>query len=97
MSESTARAIRLPKALMTALAVASREEGTSPETLAALAIERELESRRARQIFLEMRARGNPDRLLRMLDGPGGEPPRPGDELPPGYRRVRLRRRKKSA
>jgi hypothetical protein len=97
MPESLPRSIRLPKALMNALAAASREEGTSPHTLAALAIERELESRRAERGFLRMRARGNPDRLVAMLDRPGGEAPRRGDEIPAGYRRPRPRRRKAAA
>jgi hypothetical protein len=37
----------------------------------------------AERFFAERRGRGDPDAAIRFLTREGGEPPRPGGELPP--------------
>ena len=76
----------IPEELREALAAEAASEGLTLEAIAARAVEAHLQAIKARKFF-EARAAADPEWLLRFLDRKGGEPPRPGDELPEGYKR----------
>lgn len=79
--------LSIPDELRDALAAEAASEGVSLDSLTVQAIEAYLESLKARRFFAERAARADPEWLKRFLDREGGEPPRPGDEIPEGYRR----------
>ncbi|MFM9863306.1 MAG: toxin-antitoxin system HicB family antitoxin [Micropepsaceae bacterium] len=79
--------LNIPEDLREALAAEAASEGVSLDTLTTQAIEAYLEVLKTRRFFAERAANADPEWLKRFLDREGGEPPRPGDELPEGYRR----------
>ena len=52
------------------------------------AVAEKLSALKTADYFAERAARGDIAEALRLLRRPGGEPPRPGDEVPPNYDRA---------
>lgn len=77
----------IPDELREALAAEAASEGVSLDALTTQAIEAHLEALKTRRFFEERAVRTDPEWLKRFLDREGGEPPRPGDALPEGYKR----------
>jgi hypothetical protein len=83
---SELKPLLVPAELRDALAEEAAAEGVSVETAAARAIEHHIEAAKTRRFFEERAREADPEWLLRFLSRPGGEPPAPGDEVPPGYK-----------
>jgi hypothetical protein len=77
----------IPEDLREALAAEAALEGVTLEQIGVRAVEALLRAAKARRFFEERAGRGDPKWLLEFLDRDEGEPPRPGDEIPEGYRR----------
>jgi hypothetical protein len=76
--------LRLPVSLKAAVESLSKEDGTSMNQFVVTAVAEKISAMNAVAFFEKHRARGNRATLRRVLNRKGGEPPRPGDELPPG-------------
>src|SRR5579871_5592851 len=75
--------LRLPNSLKAAVEKLARADGTSMNQFLVMAAAEKLASiQTAEAFFAERKGRGNLDTALRFLTRAGGEPPRPGDELP---------------
>lgn len=81
--------LMVPEELREALAAEAASEGVSLETITAQALEGHLQALKTRKFFEDKARRADPEWLMNFLDREGGEPPRPGDELPEGYIRTR--------
>lgn len=75
--------LRLPVSLKAAVERLSRRDGTSINQFVVVAVAERIAAMSTEEIFAERRARADRAALRRILDREGGEPPRPGDELPP--------------
>lgn len=84
-SKSGTFALRLPLSLKEAVEKAAREDGTSMNQFFVIAAAEKLSSLKTEAFFTERKGKGNRDAFLRILHRVGGEPPRPGDELPEGW------------
>lgn len=81
--------VELPPELAAEASEAARAAGESLAAFVARAVAYEVERERTDKFFAERRARADVAKALEILNRDGGEPPEPGDELPPGYRRTR--------
>jgi hypothetical protein len=61
----------------------SHEEGTTVDQFVLSAIAEKLSAMKTSEIFARRRARADRAAFRRILDRDGGEPPGPGDEVPP--------------
>jgi len=77
--------IDLPPELAAEAAEAARAAGESLSAFVARAVAYEIEREKTEAFFAERRARANIARAQEILNRNGGQPPEPGDELPPGY------------
>ena len=75
--------LRLPVSLKTAVEKLSRRDGTSINQFVVVAVAEKVAAMTTEEIFADRKARANREAFRRILDRAGGEPPRPGDELPP--------------
>lgn len=82
MSKSTIYTLHLSVALKESLARAAEEEGISINQFIALAVAEKLAVMETAQFFRERTHRADMDAFRRVLNREGGEPPRPGDEMP---------------
>ena len=89
MASSGNYALRLPASLKKAVEAVAREDGTTINQFIVSAVAEKLSALETADYFAERAARGDIDAALRILARPGGEPPRSGDEIPPGYRGAR--------
>ena len=81
-TKSATFALRLPESLKDAVEKAAREDGTSMNQFIVIAAAEKLSALNTAAFFAERGRNGDFDELLRILNRKGGEPPRPGDELP---------------
>lgn len=87
MSE-TDIAVRLDPFLLAEARHAADAAGIAIDELVSVAVAEKVAALRTHAFFAERRARANPARALEILRSMrGGEPPRPGDELPPDFAR----------
>lgn len=86
---SKSASIDLPADLAAEAAEAARAAGESLSTFVARAVAFEIERERTDKFFAERRQRADIAKALELLNRNGGQPPEPGDELPPGYKRTR--------
>ena len=75
--------LRLPVSLKAAVERLSQRDGTSINQFVVLAVAERVAAMATEEAFAERRARADREAFRRILDRKGGEPPRPGDELPP--------------
>lgn len=81
--------LQLPASLMDAVERLSEREGVSIDQFVTAAVAEKVSAMNtvpavsAEEFFAERRGRGNPADFDRIMSRKGGEPPRPGDELPP--------------
>ena len=75
--------LRLPVSLKTAVEKLSRRDGTSINQFVVVAVAEKVAAMTTEEIFADRKARANREAFRRILDRTGGEPPRPGDKLPP--------------
>ncbi len=79
----TTFSLRLPVSLKAALEKLAAADGISVnQFLVAAAAEKLSAMQTAEAFFAERRGRGDKAAAIRLLTRAGGEPPRPGDELP---------------
>jgi uncharacterized protein (DUF1778 family) len=82
-TKSTTILLRLPLSLKAAIAELAARDGTSMNQFIVMAAAEKLSAMQtAERFFAERRGKGNPEAATRFLQRDGGEPPRPGDELP---------------
>ena len=75
--------LRLPASLKAAVERLSQRDGTSINQFVVVAVAERVAAMTAEEVFAERRARADLAEFDRILNREGGEPPRPGDELPP--------------
>ena len=79
----TTFSLRLPVSLKVALEKLAAADGISVnQFLVSAAAEKLSAMQTAEAFFAERKGRGNKEAAIRFLTRAGGEPPRPGDELP---------------
>jgi hypothetical protein len=78
-------ALRMPKSLLEEVRKLARDEGTSVNQLINVAVAEKLGALRTEAYFAERRKRADFAHVDRLLERTGGEPPRPGDEIPEGW------------
>jgi uncharacterized protein (DUF1778 family) len=79
----TTFSLRLPVSLKAALEKLAAADGISVnQFLVSAAAEKLSAMQTAEAFFAERKGRGNKEAAIRFLTRAGGEPPRPGDELP---------------
>ena len=82
-AKSTTFLLRLPLSLKAAIAELAARDGTSMNQFIVMAAAEKLSAMHtAERFFAERRGNDNPEAAIRFLQRDGGEPPRPGDELP---------------
>ena len=82
MTTTTTYPLRLPRSVKAAAEKLAKEEGISLNQFVATAVAEKLAVMNTAAFFTERRARAKMKTLKRLLKRKGGEPPRPGDELP---------------
>ena len=82
MTEQTLYPLRLPRFLQEAVAKVAEREGTSIDQFIAIAVAEKLSALDTQAFFEERRRKGNLEAFDRIMNRSGGEPPKPGDELP---------------
>lgn len=82
MKPASTYPLRLPRSLKEAVARLSKEEGTSINQFVATAVAEKVSALETARYFVERRERADFDAFDRILDRPGGEPPREDDEKP---------------
>lgn len=83
MSETKTYPLRLPRSLKKAVEQQSREDGTSINQFVATAVAEKLSAMQTAQFFTTRRARADFKAFDKLMKRRRGQPPRPGDELPP--------------
>ncbi len=79
----TTFSLRLPVSLKAALEKLAATDGIGVNQFPVAAAAEELSAMHtAEALFTDRKGRGNKDAAIRFLTRAGGEPPRPGDELP---------------
>lgn len=86
--------LRLPVSLKAAVEKLSKEDGTSVNQFIVIAVAQKLSSIDTARYFEEKRKNADLEAFRRFLNRGGGEPPRPGDELPQGWPKPRRRKAK---
>jgi hypothetical protein len=82
MSKTGTFALRLPLSLKAAVERISAKDGTSMNQFLVVAAAEKIAAMQTEEFFADRKARADRDAFLRVLNREGGEPPRPGDELP---------------
>ncbi|MFO1047287.1 MAG: hypothetical protein U1E52_05230 [Geminicoccaceae bacterium] len=80
--------LRLPLSLKDAVEKLSRRDGTSINQFVVVAVAERIAAMTAEERFAERRARADLGAFDRIMGRAGGEPPRPGDELPEDAKRL---------
>jgi hypothetical protein len=80
MTISSNYALRIPASLKRELEQVARADGTSLNQFIVTAVAEKLATLRTAEFFEERARRANLDEALDIMNRPGGEPPRPGDE-----------------
>jgi hypothetical protein len=74
--------LRLPRSLKAAVEKLSKQDRTSVNQFVVMAVAEKVSAMTPAESFAERQARADIEAFDRILSRPGGEPPRPGDELP---------------
>ena len=82
MAETSTYPLRLPRSIKAAAENLARAEGISMSQFIATAVAEKLSALSTADFFVQRANRARPDALDKILNRPGGEPPRVGDELP---------------
>lgn len=82
MTQSASYPLRLPQSLKNAIAQAAARDGISINQFITLAAAEKIAALDTMRFFEERTNRADLARFRKILNRPGGEPPRPGDELP---------------
>jgi hypothetical protein len=82
MTEQSLYPLRLPRFLQETVAKVAAREGTSIEQFIAIAVAEKLSALDPQAFFEERRRKANIEAFDRIMQRSGGEPPRPGDDLP---------------
>ena len=93
MARTSNVALRLLSSLKAEAERVAKEEGTSLNQFINLAVAEKLAVLRTAAYFEERAARADPTAFDQILSRAGGEPPRPGDEVPEDYDAAEVRRR----
>lgn len=80
MSETSTYPLRLPRSVKAAVEKLAREEGISMNQFVATAVAEKLAAMKTAAFFTDRRTRADLAAFRRILERPGGEPPRDGDE-----------------
>lgn len=86
---SKSATIDLPEELSLQAAEAAHAAGETLASFVARAVAFEIEREKTDKFFAERRQRADVVKALEILGRSGGQPPEPGDELPPGYKPAR--------
>jgi hypothetical protein len=97
MSRKSRLTLRVPASLKAAVAKLAKEDGVSIDTFVACAMAEKLSALKTAEFFGQRRSRADARVFDRILKRSGGEPPRPGDELPEGYTPPKRRPSRKAA
>ena len=73
--------LRLPVSLKAAAERISQKDGASLNQFVALAVAEKISAMETATFFEERAKKAERELFLRILNRPGGEPPRPGDEV----------------
>ncbi len=76
--------LRLPVSIKSEAEKLAAAEGTSLNQFVATAVAEKVAALRTASYFAERRGRADWEAFDRLMSRKGGEPPRPGDELPEG-------------
>jgi hypothetical protein len=82
MADLTTYPLRLPRSIKAAAETLARAEGISMNQFIATAVAEKLAVLSTADFFAQRSQRAKPDAFDKILNRQGGEPPRPGDELP---------------
>jgi hypothetical protein len=85
MNKPASFPLRLPRSLKEGAERLASRDGVSLNQFIALAVAEKLSALETADFFETRAKRANMDRFWALLNRPGGEPPRQGDELPSGY------------
>ena len=77
--------LRLPRSIKAAVVRLAKEDGVSMNQMIATAVAEKVAVLEAATFFEERSKRADIEAFDRFMNRTGGEPPRPGDELPEGY------------
>jgi hypothetical protein len=87
MNNPAVMQLRLPKSIKAAVARLAKQDGVSMNQMIATAVAEKVAVLEAATFFEERAKRADYAAFDRIMNREGGEPPRAGDELPPGYKR----------
>ena len=82
MSEITTYPLRLPRSLKDAAVRLSKQDGTSINQFVATAVAEKVSALETARFFRDRKARADFKAFDKIMKRRGGEPPRPGDEMP---------------
>ena len=85
MNKPASFALRLPRSIKEGAERLASRDGVSLNQFIAIAVAEKLSVLETADFFEARAKRANMDRFWAILNRPGGESPREGDELPPGY------------
>jgi hypothetical protein len=81
MSETSTYPLRLPKSLKENVAKVAKRDGTSINQFIAIAVAEKISALETEKFFAERAKNADMEAFRTIIFRPGGEPPRPGDEL----------------
>jgi hypothetical protein len=82
MTKTSTYPLRLPVSIKAEAEKLAAAEGTSLNQFVATAVAEKVAALRTASYFAERRGRADWDAFDRLMTRQGGEPPRPGDEMP---------------
>lgn len=85
MTKPATYALRLPRSIKSGAQRLAARDGVSLNQFIATAVAEKLSAMETVAYLDQRSRRADMDAFWRILNRPGGEPPRAGDELPPGY------------
>lgn len=81
MTKTSTYPLRLPVSLKAAVEKLSKQDGTSINQFVVMAVAEKVSALQTATFFEERKGLGDRELFRRVLDRPGGETPRPGDEV----------------
>jgi uncharacterized protein (DUF1778 family) len=81
-TKTGAYSLRLPLSLKAAVEKLAKQDGTSVNQFVVMAVAEKISAMQTATFFEERRGKVDRQAFRRILKRRGGEPPRPGDELP---------------
>jgi hypothetical protein len=85
-TSSSTYPLRLPASIKAEAERLAAEDGTSLNQFVATAVAEKVAALRTVSLFAARKGQADWDAFDRLMSRPGGEPPRPGDELPDDQR-----------